>query len=213
MYQNYGCCTPPYAKKDECCCKDGIICALDFFYQDSLSIPSCITNLKYYPELPAIDGVTIPNTIFQIIYITPDIVVTYPDDTKEDTVYLSICKLNGFQFNIDSLEGCQSKEMQIISKFNKIKYVSPNGCCCKSGVLEYLLKARDFLELNHETRSVILSTTTNSFRVNYLIAINPETVWGKYVTNGVNPTTTYYVLSLCEIEGITLDNQPFIGSV
>ena len=34
MYNN-GCCTPPSPRRDNCCCKDGIICAIDWFSKTS----------------------------------------------------------------------------------------------------------------------------------------------------------------------------------
>ncbi|MEG0181051.1 MAG: hypothetical protein RR657_04110 [Peptostreptococcaceae bacterium] len=215
MNQNNGCCTPPYPKKDDCCCKDGIICALDLFYQDFLSTTQCFKEIKYYPSLPTFDvGGTIkiiPNTITDILYITPDIVPIYTDDTKEDLTYLNICKINGFEFTIDTTNtSCNFKDTDITNRFNKVRYVSPKSCCCKNGILEYLLKTREFLQTPPKVNAAIISTSTNSFKITDILAINPDTLWAKNVITDPTASTTYYVLSLCEITGITLDKFPLI---
>lgn len=229
MYQNGGCCIPQSVnKKDDCCCKNGILCALDWFYQDFLlKGQKCIIDLKYYPTLQNFNqfitgtkvNKSIPNTIYNIPYITQDIIPIYtttPVDEpyKGDITYLNICKIEGFEFKINSTNcSAISKESDIASRFSKISYSSPCGCCCKNGTLEYLLKAKDFL-LNLSTgtiNSVVLSTQTNSFEVTQIIAINSETVWAKNtktLDNNNLPITTYYILSLCELIGITLNRIP-----
>lgn len=213
MYQNNCCCTPPYNKKDDCCCKDGMLCALDWFYQDFLSTTQCITNVKYYPEIPKFNNQSIPNDIKDILYITPDIVPIYTDNTKNDLTYLNICKINGFEFQINkNNSNCTFKDSDIINRFNKVRYVSPKSCCCKNGVLEYLLKAREFLQSPPNVNAVILSTPTNSFKITDILAINPDTVWAKNVTTTPTASTIYYILSLCEITSITLDSVPLIGN-
>ncbi len=216
MYQKSGCCMLPNNKKDDCCCKDGILCALDWFFQDFLVKPTnrnCIETgtLKYYPKLQDLSTSPISNIIYNIPYITTDIVPIYIDSYivepyTGDISYLNICKLYGFEFQISST--CTvMKEADITSRFCKIHYSSSNGCCCKNGTLEYLLKARDFLLNLPTTNSVILSTPANSFRVTKILAINSDTVWAKNIVIDPitgDPTTIYYVLSLCELIGITL---------
>lgn len=214
MYQN-SCCPPPTHKKDDCCCKDGMLCALDWFYQDFLVKPTgnnCIEpgTLKYYPILPELPGpIAISNTIYNIPYITPDIVPVYIENLGEpydgDITYLNICKLHGFEFELKDAACETIKEADITSKFSKIRYTSSNGCCCKNGTLEYLLKARDFLLNPPATNLVILSTPANSFAVTQILAINSDAIWAKNVVTTPSAKTTYYVLSLCEIIGITLD--------
>ncbi|MCR8744603.1 hypothetical protein [Romboutsia lituseburensis] len=225
MYQNGGCCTPQSKNiNSECCCKNGILCALDWFYQDFLlKGQKCIKDLKYYPILPNfnqfITGTEIDkpisNIIYNIPYITQDIVPIYtntPVDEpyKGNITYLNICKIEGFEFKINSTN-CTAitKESDIASRFCKISYSSPCGCCCKNGTLEYLLKAKDFL-LNVPSGtldSVVLSTQNNSFEVTQILAVNPDTVWAKNdkTLDNNTPVTTYYVLSLCELIGISLN--------
>lgn len=228
MYNN-GCCTPPSSRKDNCCCKDGIICALDWFFQDFLlKEKTCIKtgSLMYYPKASSVQVSPqstnptlqpISNIIYNIPFITQEVVPVYTSQQKSgpyvgDITYLNICKLHGFQFELNG--NCKSsKESEITSRFSKIKYISPNNCCCKNGILEFLLKARDFLtnpcsEPVGSGDSVILSTSSNSFRVTQILAINPDTVWAKneIPKSDYNPAKTiYYVLSLCEVIGITLD--------
>lgn len=211
MFENNGCCAPPQ-KKDDCCCKDGILCALDFFYQDFLVAPTgnnCITNgsLKYYPALTNVAPVT-SNIIYGIPYIAPEIVPVYiSSSNKDDITYLNICKIHGFEFKLK--DGCTSKiETLIRDRFTKIKYCSPKNCCCKNGVIEYLVKGKAFLETPPLGNAIIISTSTESFKVDKIIAINPDTVWASGITNADSAQTTYYVLSICEISGITFDKAP-----
>ena len=231
MYNN-GCCTPPSPRRENCCCKDGIICALDWFFQDFLlKENTCIKtgSLMYYPRLSPVQVLPqqninptqepISNIIYNIPFITQEIVPVYITEQKSgsyigDITYLNICKLHGFQFELN--DDCKrSKESDIISRFSKIKYSSPNNCCCKNGILEFLLKARDFLtnpcsDPVDSNASVILSTSDNSFRITQILAINSDTVWAKNEIPklGSSPAKTiYYVLSLCEIIGITLDRS------
>ncbi len=224
MYHNNGCCTPPVRHNHDCSCKDGMLCALDWFFQDFLLKPTdnnCITTLYYYPQLPsllpvppAIDPTIVPNLIYNIPYLTSDIVPVYTDECcavgvpyQGDITYLNICKLNGFEFTLKDTCKLQ-KESDIQSRFSKIKFCSPSSNCCKNGILESLLKARDFL-LQDETglSSVILSNYSNSFRIKNILAINSDTVWAKIDTVDalLNPITKYYVISICELIGITLD--------
>lgn len=218
MFENNGCCTPPQ-KKDDCCCKYGILCALDFFYQDFLVTGTgnnCIATgtLQYYPLLPpVISGTTqtqIPNTIFGIPYITQDIVPVFPyTGDKDDITYLNLCKLQAFEFQVNT--PCAGSIDSIISlNFSKVRYTSPKSCCCKNGLIEYLLKAKDFLLTPPNNNVVYISTPSNTFAFTQILAINKDTVWGKNVVVDTTTTTTYYVVSLCEIVGITFDKYPLI---
>lgn len=221
--ENNGCCAPP-PRRDDCCCKDGILCALDFFYQDFLlasSSNSCIVSgsLKYYPIAPpvSINGTTvqIPNTIYGIPYISQDIVPVYPyTGNRDDVNYLSTCKINGFEFKVSSDACATTIESKITYSFNKIRYTSPNSCCCKNGLIEYLLKAKDFLLTPPDQNAVYVSVPNKSFTFTQILAINKDTVWGKYVDPSTTPaTTTYYVVSLCEIEGILFDKYPYVTNI
>lgn len=217
MYQNHGCCTPPYSKKDDCCCKDGIICALDWISRKMIEQSTgtnnngCISELYYYPVLPQIDETDISNEIGKIIYITPDILVATLKGGRlnGDTIYLNLCELTALEFRLS--ENCNENiDVEIQSRFNKIKYVSPKSCCCKNGVLEYLLNARNALPSTTGTTTnisgVIISTNDNSFVVYEILAINPDTVWakGRVVIDADTTIDTYYVISLCDIVGIIL---------
>lgn len=227
MYNN-GCCTPPLPKKDECCCKDGIICALDWFFQDFLSVPSIIEpkTLKYYPKLESIYSQDIPNIIYGIPYISPDIVPIYINEPTGgptapycgDITYLNICEIEGFEFQLKSSLPVgvtkQSIESSISTRFSKIKYCSPNNCCCKNGLIEYLLKGRDFLTnpcpcgTGASTDvSVTISTCKKSYNITNILAINQDTVWAKedIPSTGTPTKTVYYVISLCKIVGLTFN--------
>ena len=135
MYNN-GCCTPPSPRRDNCCCKDGIICALDWFFQDFLLKENrCIKtgSLMYYPRLSPVQVLPltninptlepISNIIYNIPFITQEIVPVYITEQKSgsyigDITYLNICKLHGFQFELNG--DCKSsKESDIISRFSK----------------------------------------------------------------------------------------------
>lgn len=222
MYNN-GCCTPPVPIRNDCCCKDGIICALDWFFQDFLSVPSKIEpeTLKYYPELMGIS-----NIIYGIPYVSPDIVPIYIDEpTGEsptdpycgDITYLNICEIEGFEFQLSTTlpTGVSQTtiESSITTRFSKIKYGSPNACCCKNGLMEYLLKARDFLNnpcvcgTGASTDvSVTISTSDRNYNITDILAINQDTVWAKETTLSDGETTTvYYVISLCKIIGLTFN--------
>ncbi len=220
MYYNNNCCLPPKPKKDYCSCKEGILCALDWFYQNSISTSPCIApdTLMYYPVLPTItnDNPTtpIPNIIKKIPYLTQDVVPVYIDDLPTDPevpytgdiTYLNLCKIHGFSFQLDSTCSSQ-KEADISTRFSKFKLGPLDSNCCKNGVIEYLHRANDFLlDPNSLGSTVILSTTSVSFRVTQILAINSDTVWAKYA----NTTITYYVLSICELEGITFDRLPLL---
>lgn len=211
---NDECCIPPTPRKEERCCKDGIICALDYFYQDFLSTTQTIEagSLSYYPKLEDVS-----NIIYNIPYITPDIVPVYiteitnlKDSYCGDITNLNICGIEGFQFQFTENVVKTIKEADITTRFSRVRYVSPKNCCCKNGLIEHLLKARDFL-INPDicngqtlTGSVILSTVTNSFTVSGILAINTDTVWAKYdVPNSSPQQTIYYVISLCKLLGIT----------
>lgn len=227
MYQNCGCYTPPNHKKDNCSCKDGMLCALDWFYQDFLlKGNSCLTSIKYYPELPnfydCTQGNTITNTIYNIPYITQDIVPVYTsipatEPYTGDITYLNICKLDGFEFKIRNNCDIYKIENDICLRFSKISYSSINCNCCKNGTMEFLLKAKDFL-LNLPTDTaqyVTLSTSTKSYRATQILAINNDTIWFKNTCTSETdssettaPVTTYYVLSLCELIGITFNRVP-----
>lgn len=222
MFENNGCCTPP-PKRDDCCCKDGILCALDFFYQDFLAASAssnCIKSesLKYYPILPPVKvdtlQIIIPNTIYGIPYIAPDIVPVFPyPSNRDDISYLNTCKINAFEFQVDnSTRPCTDMDNKITYTFSKIRYTSPKSCCCKNGLIEYLLKAKDFLLPYTNGNAVYISTPDNTFTFTQILAINKDTVWGKNVVLDDNPTTIYYVISLCEIIGITFDKYPLITS-
>ena len=222
MYQNSGCCTPPNRKQDNCNCKDGILCALDWFYQDCLlSGNACLKDIKYYPQLPSIYDFNvdepISNTIYNIPYITQDIVPIYTSTPISEPytgniTYLNVCKIDGFEFKIR--DGCSATriESDICIRFSKISFCSPSSNCCKNGTMEFLLKAKDFL-LNLPTTAtqyVTLSTSTKSYRATQILAINNDTVWFKDTCtfdscDSAFAGTTYYVLSLCELIGITFN--------
>lgn len=224
MSYNNGCCptTPP--KNNDCSCKDGMLCALDWFFQDFLlrqTDNNSINALFYYPKLndlmpipPNTQNIQIPNLIFYIPYLTSDIVPVYINEyTKGEPytgniTYLNICKLNGFFFTFKDSANKSQKENDIITRFSKLAYCK-NNTCCKNGVIESLLRARDFL-LQDETGEyiVLLSNSTNSFRINNIIAINSDTVWAKYTFVSDQPITYYYVLSICDLSGITLVKTP-----
>lgn len=220
MYNN-GCCTPPIQRRDDCCCKDGIICALDWFFQDFLSVPPIIKSgtLKYYPEL-----VNVANIIYGIPYISPDIAPIYineptgapTDPYCGDITYLNICEIEGFEFELELPVGVARTtiESNITTRFSKIKYCAPNNCCCKNGLMEYLLKARDFLAnpcpcgTGASTDvSVTISTCKKSYNVTDILAINQDTVWAKedIPSTGTPTQTIYYVISLCKIIGLTFN--------
>lgn len=225
MYQNCGCCTPPNRKKDNCSCKDGILCALDWFYQDFLLKGNgCLTSIKYYPELPSMPDFTtdepISNTIYNIPYITQDIVPIYTttpatEPYNGNIIYLNICKLDGFEFKVKDNCVASRIESDICLRFSKISYSSINCNCCKNGTMEFLLKAKDFL-LNLPTDTaqyVTLSTLTKSYRATQILAINNDTVWFKDTCtldscDSGFAGTTYYILSLCELIGITFNRVP-----
>ena len=227
MYNN-GCCTPPIPRRDDCCCKGGIVCALDWFFQDFLSIPPIIQKgtLKYYPQLPDIYTQGISNIIYGIPYISPDIVPVYisePTGTPKDPycgdiTYLNICEIEGFEFQLELPTGVTrpSIESSISSRFSKIKYCSPNSCCCKNGLMEYLLKARDFLTnpcpcgtVVSTDVSVTISTCKKSYNVTDILAINQDVVWAKedIPSTGTPTQTVYYVISLCKIIGLTFNRK------
>lgn len=205
MYSNNCCCTPP-PRRDYCSCKEGIACALDWFYQDLLSSGSSSIvsgSLKYYPKLT-----DIKNTIYAIPFISPDIVPVYIDSTDPTTSnlsYLSLCQLSGFEFQLNDTYKI-AKENDIISRFSKICYTSPDSCC-KTGLMEYLLKTKQFLTDNVATNPIaIISVNSNqNFTVDTILAINKDTVWAKRTVTTPSVSTTYYIISLCEIIGITLN--------
>ena len=204
-------CFYPFNKAIPCSCKDGMLCALDWFFQDFLLKPSGnnkIESLFYYPKFP-----TVSNTIYNIPYLTNDIVPVYidpyntnnPGDDKTayngDIAYLNICKLDGFKFTLKPDK--TSVESDIQTRFSKIKYCQPSANCCKNGILESLLKARDFLESPY---SVTISNNSGDFVITSILAVNSDTVWAKF--NGEvdgEVVVCYYVFSNCEIIGITLD--------
>lgn len=218
MYNN-GCCIPPSPKRDDCCCKDGIICALDWFFQDFLSTSSIIKEetLKYYPVL-----VENKNTIYGIPYISPDIVPVYiqePTGTPTDPycgdiTYLNICEIEGFEFELKDEVVSSMIDNNITTRFSKIKYSSPNKCCCKNGLMEYLLKGRDYLnnpctcgEVISTDVSITISTCKKNYNVTDILAINSDTVWAKenIPSTGEPTQTIYYIISLCKIVGLTFN--------
>ena len=216
--QMNGCgCIPPKPSKNDCCCKDGILCVIDWLYKDFLVKPTggnCIESgtLKYYPVLKKAGGSdeNIPNVIYNIPYPTPDVLPIYIKESEEppydgNKTFLSVCKINAFEFKFKS-EACEiQKDREINTLFSKIKCVSPKSCCCTNGLVEYLFRARDFLDQNIDAH-VVLSTEKESFRGNKFVAINSETVWLK---NTEATPSTYYVVSLCELVGITQKIEPF----
>lgn len=218
MY-NYGCYVPPIPPRDDCCCKEGITCALDWFFQDFLSTTPKIAegSLQYFPVLGPSDN-PLSNIIYGIPYISPDIVPTYVTPPAGgaaapycgDITYLNICEIEGFSFQLNpDNQNSATTANEIQTRFSKIKYVSPSICCCKNGLMEYLLKAKDFLtnpcicqEGQGSDVSVTIYTCKNSYTATSILAINPDTVWVQNVVSGETPTTTYYVISLCKIVGI-----------
>ncbi len=99
--------------------------------------------------------------------------------------------------------------------YSKIKYCSPGSSCCKNGLMEILLKARDYLknpcicgEGATTDVSVTISTCKMSYNITEILAINPDTVWAKEfipATDEEEDKTIYYVISLCKIVGITFN--------